>query len=138
MTPRGIRLNNPGNIRHSKDKWQGLSNIQDDPRFLKFIAPEWGIRAMVKILITYQTKYGCNNIAAIVYRYAPPEENNAEAYIRSLCSGTAIDRGQPLDVRDYQTCLRLVKAIIRHENGVQPYDEATIVRGLELAGVGSA
>ena len=29
--PRGIRNNNPGNLRRSKDNWRGLSPEQTDP-----------------------------------------------------------------------------------------------------------
>ena len=33
--PRGIRNNNPGNIRHS-DQWKGLTPEQPDPDFCTF------------------------------------------------------------------------------------------------------
>lgn len=135
MTPRGIRLNNPGNIRHSKDKWLGLTPDQPDAEFCAFSLPEYGIRAMVKILLKHQLVNKCESILAQIRKWAPPTENNTEAYIKAVCSALALSRYDPLDVRDYQTCLRLVKAIIRHENGIQPYDDATIAKGLELAGV---
>lgn len=135
MTTPGIRNNNPGNIRRSPSKWQGMADDQPDNRFVKFISPEMGIRALVKILLAYQDRYECRNILQIVNRYAPASENDVEAYIKALCSATGIDRGQPLDVRDYQTCRKLVKGIIRHENGQRPYPEFVIEEGMALAGV---
>ena len=40
--PRGIRNNNPGNIRHGND-WQGISKEQPDPAFCTFVSPEYGL-----------------------------------------------------------------------------------------------
>lgn len=134
MTTRGLRNKNPGNIRRGQ-QWQGLAVEQLDNDFCTFTDEVWGIRALVKILLAYQDRYDCRNILQIVSRYAPSNENNTEAYIKAVCSGTAIDRGQPLDVRDYRTCRKLVMAIIRHENGQQPYSDEIIDKGLEKAGV---
>ena len=48
VTARGIRNNNPGNIRKSAIQWRGETPaaLKQDPDFEEFIAPEWGIRAM--------------------------------------------------------------------------------------------
>ena len=43
--PRGIRNNNFGNLRITKDKWQGLREEQTDPEFFQFKSPKWGYRA---------------------------------------------------------------------------------------------
>lgn len=59
--PRGIRNNNPGNIRHS-DQWKGLTPEQPDPDFCTFSTPEYGIRAMGVILLNYQRKHGLKTI----------------------------------------------------------------------------
>jgi len=48
--PRGIRNNNPLNIRKSADKWQGLSTLQEDKEFFQFETIEWGWRAAFVIL----------------------------------------------------------------------------------------
>ena len=42
MPARGIRNNNPGNIRKG-EKWKGLSPIQNDSSFCVFKSPEYGI-----------------------------------------------------------------------------------------------
>lgn len=53
--PRGIRNNNPGNIRWGSD-WQGLISEEErtDKSFCQFQDPVYGLRAMVKIIFTYQ------------------------------------------------------------------------------------
>lgn len=131
---RGIRLNNPGNIRHG-DKWQGLAEKQTDPEFCTFSEPRWGIRAIARLLITYQDKYELNTISGIIHRWAPPSENDTESYMDHVEEMVGINAYDPLDVHEYADIEPLVKAIIHHENGQQPYDDATIDAGLKLAGI---
>lgn len=129
MTTRGIRNNNPGNIRHG-DKWRGLSASQPDPAFCTFVAPVYGIRAMVKILRNYR-KRGINTVAEIISAWAPTVENDTAAYIKSVCSRTGVGPNDPIE----PTNPDLIKAIIKHENGSQPYSDNTINDGIKLAGV---
>ena len=42
MEARGIRNNNPLNIRRSADKWQGLKAQQEDREFFQFSEMKWG------------------------------------------------------------------------------------------------
>ena len=53
---RGLRNNNPGNIRKTGDKWQGLSTTQTDDSFFQFTDAKYGIRAMAKLLKNYQSE----------------------------------------------------------------------------------
>ena len=39
---RGIRNNNPLNIRHSADRWQGARMKQTDPSFVQFKTMAYG------------------------------------------------------------------------------------------------
>ncbi|MFI3272941.1 MAG: structural protein, partial [Pseudomonadota bacterium] len=55
--PRGIRNHNPGNIRHGDD-WQGLRDTQTDKNFCQFVSPEFGIRALARVLMNYEKKHG--------------------------------------------------------------------------------
>lgn len=135
--PRGIRNNNPGNIdRQAGTKWQGMAKDQSsDQRFVVFESPRYGIRAIAKVLTTYQAKHGLNTISEIINRWAPPVENNTNAYADHVATLTGINKNAPIDVTDYEVAAPLVKAIITHENGCQPYDDATINEGLRLAGI---
>lgn len=133
--PRGIRNNNPGNLRKSNDKWQGLSSTQPDPEFFTFQSPEMGIRALARTLITYYDKYHCNTVNKIIARWAPPVENNTQAYANAVATEMGIATGMEFDAHAYYYLSRLVPAIIHHENGFQPYTPAQIDRGLALAGV---
>ena len=54
---RGIRNNNPLNIRHSADKWQGASVEQKDKSFVQFKSMAYGYRAAWRILQTYYERF---------------------------------------------------------------------------------
>lgn len=135
MTSRGIRNHNPGNIRKSKDKWQGLAEKQTDKEFFVFEKPSYGIRALAKVLITYQDKYNLQTIWEIINRYAPKSENPTSKYAQNLAEWTGFGMDQKLNLHTFEHLEPLVKAIIRQENGEQPYTEGQITKGLVLAGV---
>lgn len=132
---RGIRNNNPGNMKLSSQPWQGLADEQTDPIFYQFVAPWWGIRAMAIELGNYQKHDGCTCIEQFINRWAPSTENNSDAYIKHVVSLTGIDRYQPLNTLDYSDCRKLVLAIIMHENGEMPYSDSVMDKGLSLAGL---
>jgi xanthosine utilization system XapX-like protein len=132
---RGRRNCNPGNIRLSKDKWQGLAANQSDKAFFVFKSPEWGIRALARVVIKYQDDYDLDTVAKIITRWAPPSENDTEAYIAAVSKAVGIRANDPLDVHDYTTLRPLVDAIIAHENAGHRYPDAIVDKGLALAGV---
>jgi len=134
MTSRGIRNNNPGNIRHG-EKWQGIADDQPDLEFVTFKNAPYGIRALAKVLITYQEKYELHSVSLILNRYAPPSENDTQAYIDAVCEETGFYPHQNIDLHQDFYLLPLVKAIIRHENGAQPYTDSQLAKGLLLAGI---
>lgn len=133
--PRGIRNHNPGNIRKSADKWQGLAPIQTDDAFFQFTDATYGIRALARLLINYQDKYNLRTIAKIINRWAPTNENNTQAYIDQVAKNTGFNAYDALDMHKYEHLEPLVRAIILHENGTQPYSDSQITKGLVLAGV---
>jgi hypothetical protein len=127
--PRGIRNNNPGNIERTGVRWRGMSADQSgDNRFAVFDAPEWGIRAMARVLRNYMGR-GVNTVRGIINTWAPPVENDTGAYVNAVARNLAVDPDQPLDDRVFPG---LIAAIIQHENGQQPYDAGVIGRGIEL------
>lgn len=130
MDPRGIRNNNPCNLRLGQ-QWQGMADEQADPAFVQFKAPEWGIRAACVILKAYETKHDISTIRGAINRWAPPSENDTDAYV----SAVAQECGEGPDDTVSLTVLlpMLVPAIIRHENGVQPYSDDIIAKGIALA-----
>lgn len=135
MQARGIRNNNPGNLRRTTDPWQGLSQHQNDRAFFQFETPIYGIRALARTLIAYQDKHGLRSINQLISRWAPPAENETSAYISSVCKRTGFAASTPLDMHEDRHLRPLVEAIIWHENGQQPYSVAQLTKALVLAGV---
>lgn len=132
--PRGLRNNNPGNIRHSAIIWMGQSDEQSDPSFVHFDAPKYGIRALYKVLKTYQQKHGLKTIATMISRWAPPKENDTAAYARAVAEACGVDPDQAIDVvANKQLAEKMVAAIVQHENGHQPFSSAEIRAAMDLA-----
>ena len=130
MPSRGIRNCNPGNIRHSPDKWLG-EIPGNDKAFKTFSDPVYGIRALAKLLLNYERKYGLNTISGIISRWAPTVENNTAAYIDAVAKSCGVDPFRVIDVAAYLPAL--VPAIITHENGSQPYTDEQISQGIAMA-----
>ena len=79
---RGLDNRNPGNIRRSGVRYRGEVRPSRDADFKQFKSMEWGYRAMFVLLHTYSVRYGCNTLSKMISRYAPPSENDTQAYIR--------------------------------------------------------
>lgn len=76
MSTRGIRNNNPANIRRGCN-WKGLTEKQTDKEFCQFITMTWGVRALLVTLRTYVVKHKLHTISQIIERWAPPQDGNA-------------------------------------------------------------
>lgn len=129
---RGIRNNNPGNLEaSSSNPWVGQTG--SDGRFAKFETPEHGIRALGRNLISYQ-RQGIDTIGEIINRWAPPSDNNdTAAYIKAVCAQLGVTANQPLDASNPDTLQALCAAIIKHENGTQPYSPDQLSTGVSAA-----
>lgn len=127
---RGLRNNNPGNIRHGAD-WDGLAPDQTDPAFCCFVSPEYGIRAMARIFSNYQLRHGLRTVRELISRWAPPVENDTDAYAAHVAEALGVDPDEPVDVREHLT--DLVAVTIRHENGMQPFSAELIEKGVAMA-----
>ena len=118
MKPRGLRNCNPGNIRLSDDKWQGLCEEQTDEDFFQFQSMAWGYRALIRTLQNYRRKHNCWTIRDFITRWAPSCENNTLAYIKSVCNYLGVPSVYVPDVDDKDTMCALAAAMSRHETGV--------------------
>lgn len=133
--PRGIRNNNPGNIDFNPlNKWKGLNpkSQELDRRFCVFISPEYGIRALMILLRNYEKKHGLNTVRQIINRWAPTHENNTSAYMNHVADMMNADIDACLNLKDRDTLIKLAKAIVTHENGVQPYSDMIYQSAYEL------
>jgi hypothetical protein len=140
---RGLRNNNPLNIRHSKDQWQGTATTQTDKDFVQFQSMAYGYRATWRILNTYYKKLKERKkhftVENIIRRWAPPSENNTTAYIRTVLTLSGIGGQEnllpPENVMSYNRLSSLIAAMTVMENGIRlaEVDTEAIFQGYKLA-----
>ena len=121
-TPRGIRNNNPLNIRIG-NTWLGEVPNPTDSEFEQFVSVRYGLRAAFYILRRYIRRYGRNTPAKIIRAWAPANENNTQRYIEVVCKRSLIAPDEVIDYADKNTMVRLVKAMAFVECGVQLDDD---------------
>lgn len=114
--PRGLRNNNPGNIRKNSDLFQGEVTPGKDRDFKQFKTMAYGYRAMFKILSNYYRKYHLTTIRQIVGRWAPENENNTNAYIKAVSDYAGIPADDLISF-DREQMIRIVAGMSKVENG---------------------
>ena len=110
---RGIRNNNPLNIRHSTNKWQGMAPSQSDRAFVQFTARKYGYRA------AFMVKHHANTIGKIIARWAPSSDgNNTQAYIRFVSKTSGIKPDTPLRFADQKSMVAIVRSMAQMESAI--------------------
>ena len=143
MKPRGIRNNNPLNIRRSADRWSGAREKQTDKNFVQFTTMPYGYRAAWKILQNYYERF-CRQskpftVRNIIGRWAPPNENETESYVRQVLRLSAIGGKEnllpPANVDGYGRLSRLIAAMTVVECGIpmNQVNTGAICEGYRLA-----
>lgn len=133
--PRGIRNNNPGNIKHG-DTWKGEVK-STDKTFEQFKDAEHGIRAIGVLLRTYNTKYNLDTVDSIISRWAPKSENQTQNYINFVSKQLGVTSKTRLylfhkgQIYNRTALKALVNAIIRMETSYK-YPDSTVEKGLSL------
>ena len=114
---RGLRNNNPGNIRNSKTVWQGEIVPSTDRSFKQFKTMAYGYRAMIKLLQNYRKLNGCRTISDFINRWAPSVEINTSGYISRVCREMQVPSNYVPDVNDRGTMCVFAAAMSQVENG---------------------
>ena len=85
MEKRGIRNNNPLNIRRGASNWVGLKEKQTDKEFCQFVSMSYGFRAAFRLVFNYIRFSGLKTVREIINRWAPTEENPTKEYLYFVC-----------------------------------------------------
>ncbi|WP_347144169.1 structural protein P5 [Parabacteroides distasonis] len=128
--PRGLRNNNPGNIRRNSDVFQG-EKTSSDREFKQFKSMAYGYRAIFKILSNYYRNYKLDTIRKIIGRWAPENENNTNAYIKAVSDYAGISADDPINVNDREQMTRIVAGMSKVENGREA-DMPDVIAGWNL------
>jgi hypothetical protein len=116
-TSRGLRNNNPLNIRHNSDVFQGEKRPGTDKAFKQFQTPAYGYRAAFVVLATYLSQ-GKDTIDKIIRSWAPPKENDTIGYIEDVERLSGLKRDKVLSATVGEDYVKIVIAMSKVENGV--------------------
>ncbi|MCX5788461.1 MAG: hypothetical protein NTX64_08185 [Elusimicrobia bacterium] len=108
---RAWRNNNPGNIEYGQFA-RDHGAIGTDGRFAVFPDEQTGSDAMQSLL---QDKYGNKSISQMVYRYAPPGENDSAGYANSVARAAGVSSGTKINTLSDSQFTGLVKGMKRIE-----------------------
>jgi hypothetical protein len=125
---RGIRNNNPLNVKGGGQPWKG--GVAMDGPFVRFATPEHGVRAAGRVLLAYR-KRGLDTLAEIIPTYAPEsneedvkagrakklERNDTAGYLARVAQRLGVSPDQPIDVRDERVMTSLLQAMAIEETG---------------------
>lgn len=94
-----------------------MAEKQTDRAFVQFVSNAYGYRAAFVTLRTYQQKHGLRTIAAMIGRWAPPNENNTAAYVCRVAKGTGLAPDAHLPWTNKELMVKMVMAMTEVENG---------------------
>lgn len=112
-TIRGIRNNNPTNMKDSGIQWQGMTGVDPDG-FLIFDTMANGLRAPAINLRNYGRLDGITTVDGVARRWSKTDQ---DAYSANLAAFLGVDPHDSIDLEDKGTLTELVRGIIRQEDG---------------------
>lgn len=101
--PAPIRNNNPG-------------ALMPGGKLAQYATPQEGLAALDSNLASYG-KQGINTVAGVISKWAPPNENNTQAYIADVSQRLGMKPNQQIDLSNPYARHALSTAIMLHENG---------------------
>lgn len=128
--PRGLRNNNPGNIRINNDLFQGEVRPSRDKEFKQFKNMAYGYRAIFRTLLTYYRIYRLETIRQMISRWAPPKENKTDTYIKAVSDYAGIPADDFISF-DREQMIRIVAGMSKVENG-RDADMSDVIAGWNL------
>lgn len=116
--PRGLRNNNPLNIRISSTPWQGKIAENTDGAFEQFTSLEYGLRAGLVNIRTYIRRDRLDAISVIIPKWAPIlDGNDVRAYVRLVSNKSGVPATRRLSYNDRYDLCRIVWAMAWVECG---------------------
>lgn len=124
----GQRNNNPLNIRYNAaNNWDGQIASKSGP-FAYFTDKKYGYRAAFKLIDNYVNKHNLKLISDIIYRWAPPEDNNpTEAYIQYVINKSGIPSFKYLTRADYKKVIQAMAFFESKDSDTQALNDGFIL-----------
>jgi hypothetical protein len=112
---RGMRNNNPFNLRLSSNKWRGkIYDNKQDSEFEEFESIEYGLRAGLINIRTHIGR-GKNTIASLMHTLSPTHENPTFNFINYIVDKSGIEADQIIEF-DKETAFQIAVPIVMFES----------------------
>lgn len=116
-SPRGIRNNNPGNIKWSAaNNWQGQIG-KDSAGFVIFSSADYGLRAAARLIKTYINTYKLDTLAKIAPRWSPDAVGLSGAYAAGASRMGQIGANVVISPANAAQIAAVLRGIVGQENG---------------------
>lgn len=131
--PRGIRNNNPLNIRRSNNAWLGKIPASSDPQFEQFVTMEHGVRAaMVNMRTIIKRHKNACTLRRLINTWAPPSDgNNTDYYVTRVALGAHLSPCTYVDMQNKIQIIDIVYMMAWVECG-QPIKRDIIERAYDM------
>mgnify|MGYP003121828685 CR=1 FL=1 len=132
--PLGIRQNNPGNIRPGAGFY---GETGQGGGYATFGTEDEGLRALARLMATYDDEYGINTLRGFASRFAPRSDNKLsfDNYVSYLGSTLGLDPDEEFDLKARRA--DLIPAVVGFEQGrdyEDRYSDDQIARAITAAG----
>lgn len=116
LLPRGLRNNNPLNLRISQNAWLGKVYPNTDGAFEQFTSVVYGIRAAMVNARTLLRRLRVidrqDTVANLIRAWAPPHDHNdTPAYIKTVCRRANIEQNATLEWKDKESFINVIQAM---------------------------
>jgi murein DD-endopeptidase MepM/ murein hydrolase activator NlpD len=123
--PPSLRNNNPGNLVYAHQP----SSLDTSGHFATFATQGQGLYNMGRQIELYSSR-GINTVDTIVRTWSQTDQ---DAYVQNVATALGVKPDAKLDLMNESTLVTLMKAIIRQENGSNPYSDAQITEAARQA-----
>lgn len=126
--PRGIRNNNPLNLKHvPRNKWKGL--VGNDGTFCIFSCVHYGFRAAYKTMLSYRKRDPNIIVERLIRTWCP--DKTADSYVRTVERLSGIMRWEIVPFDDVDKMALLIESMTKVECGSCPFSLFTIKYAIE-------
>ncbi|HBM2815728.1 TPA: hypothetical protein LU109_003640, partial [Enterobacter hormaechei subsp. xiangfangensis] len=120
--------NNFGNIR-AGDFAAARGGVKTSSGFAGFATPEEGIRAAGDLVLRYNAQ-GVTTLSQIVSKWAPPNENDTQSYIKRVGAQLGLGPNDKIDATDPVVVSKLISAMSTVEGSSMSMTQADIQKSL--------
>lgn len=114
---RGARNNNPWNVTTlgGNQRWNGQTG--SDGQFAQFGSVQAGAQAADRNLQSYALLHDINTVRGAISRWAPPNENNTDAYVQGVSQAMDVGPDQPINLQDPTVRAKMLQSMLPFEMG---------------------